>query len=146
MKGFILMRKGFEYNDEIMYEPEGGGGTPTKIFFQKDLAEVEMVQRNIKEFKETDLAEYTYDLEDILTVPEEDFKKFQSLLLEKYGKPKSTSKYNSGFGEYQLHPSASDEESLQFAKMVTVSFFEVMTADIDEQSHRDHKLDKVVNS
>ena len=48
MKAYIILRKGFEYNDEIYSQPDSGGGTPEKVFFTKEDAKQEILRLNIE--------------------------------------------------------------------------------------------------
>jgi hypothetical protein len=36
MKAYVILRKGFEYDDNIYSEFDGGGGTPHTIVFSKE--------------------------------------------------------------------------------------------------------------
>ena len=57
MNAFVILQKGFEYNDEIYSQPEsGGGGNPHKIFFTREGCSEEVERMNIKEFKETNIS------------------------------------------------------------------------------------------
>ena len=84
MKGYIVLQKGFEYNDEVYSETESGGGHPQKIYFNRETALEEVKRLNIKEFKETNISLYSYDIEDICEDIEE-LLNFCNSLKEKYG-------------------------------------------------------------
>src|SRR4051812_36679262 len=42
MKGYVIIEKNFEYNDEYYYEGEGGGGTPEHVYTDHLKAEQEL--------------------------------------------------------------------------------------------------------
>ena len=138
MIGYVVLQKGFEYNDEVYSESESGGGHPRKIYFNKQTALDEVKRLNINEFKNTDISLYSYEIEDICENPEE-LLDFCKSLIEKYGEIPSENNFDSP-DEYRLHPNANDEESEKYMDMVYISFYELSEADFDEQDIRDSKL------
>jgi hypothetical protein len=48
---FVLMEQGWDYNDEVYFQPECGGGTPNKIYTSEKEALAEMKRRNLKSMK-----------------------------------------------------------------------------------------------
>ena len=50
MKAYVILRKGFEYDDNIYHEYEGGGGSPDMIVFSKEDAIRKVEEMNIEEF------------------------------------------------------------------------------------------------
>ena len=138
MIGYIILQKGFEYNDEVYSEPENGGGHPKKIYFNRENALSEVKRLNIKDFKETNISLYSYEIEDICEDPEE-LLDFCKSLIEKYGEIPSENNFDVP-DEYRLHPNASVEESEKYMDMVYISFYELSEADFDDQDIRDSKL------
>lgn len=143
MKGYIVLQKGFEYNDEVYSETESGGGHPQKIYFNRETALEEVKRLNIKEFKETNISLYSYDIEDICEDIEE-LLNFCNSLKEKYGEMPSENNILDEPDEYRLHPSANDDESQKYIDMVYISFYELSEADFDEQDIRDSKLSTLI--
>jgi hypothetical protein len=139
MKAHVIVKKGYEYDDNIYSESEGGN--PELICFSKKDAEAKVNELNKQEFKTTSLSYYSYDLEDILNVDVEEYENFNKSLIEKYG---SIKKVGWGDTENILHPEANDEETEQYMEMVALSFYEVKPTDIDVQSFRDYKIDEVL--
>jgi hypothetical protein len=139
MKAHVIVKKGYEYDDNIYSESEGG--YPALICFSKEDAEAKVNELNKQEFKTSSLSYYSYELEDILDVDIEEYQKFNESLVEKYGPIKKV-----GWGDTEkiLHPDANDEETEQYMKMVCISFYEVKPTDIDVQSFRDYKIDEVL--
>jgi hypothetical protein len=142
MKAHVIVKKGYEYDDNIYSESESGGGSPELICFSKEDAEAKVKELNKQEFKTSSLSYYSYDLEDILKVDVEEYQKFNESLAEKYGKINKKNSWDDS--ENILHPMANDEETEQYMDMVFLSFYEVKPTDIDVQSFRDYKIDEVL--
>ena len=65
---YVICSAGFEYNDEIYYRPECGGGHPIKVFSSKELADKVCHELNFKEFMNQwgdELRNYSYSIENI---------------------------------------------------------------------------------
>jgi hypothetical protein len=142
MIGYVVLQKGFEYNDEVYSESDSGGGHPRKIYFNKQTALAEVKRLNINEFKNTDISLYSYEIEDICENTEE-LLDFCKSLKEKYGEIPCENNFDSP-DEYRLHPNANEEESEKYMDMVYISFYELSEADFDEQDIRDSKLSILV--
>jgi hypothetical protein len=67
---YVLMEAGWDYNDEIQFRPDGGGGHPKKVFSSKDKAQKECDNLNVKEFKKLfatgEIVEYFYNWDELL--------------------------------------------------------------------------------
>jgi len=141
MKAYVIMQKGYEYDDNIYNSTEGG--TPTKVFFNKEDAYLEKDRLEIKYMKETDITSYSYSIEDELKVEIDEVKSFLESLNNKYGTPAPLNKWDS-FGEFQLNPMASYEESKKFLKMHSVRFYEISEVEVDLPSLRDSQIDRIL--
>ena len=140
-KAYVILRKGFEYDDNIYSETEGG--SPSLIVFSKEDAMKKVEELNIKEFKECSLHEYSYDLEDSLNVEVSEYDEFNESLNTKYGKPESKNRWESF--ENRLHPMANEEETKKYMSMVKLSFYEAVETDIDVRSYREKKITEILN-
>jgi len=140
-KAYVILRKGFEYDDNIYSETEGG--SPSLIVFSKEDAMKKVEELNIKEFKECSLHEYSYDLEDSLNVEISEYDEFNESLNTKYGKPESKNRWESF--ENRLHPMANEEETKKYMSMVKLSFYEAVETDIDVRSYREKKITEILN-
>lgn len=140
-KAYVILEKGFEYDDNIYNEQEGGN--PSLIVFSKEDAKNKILELNINQFKKTSLTDYCYDMQDVLNVEIDEFDKFNESLVAKYGKIESNNKWESV--ENRLHPSADAEESKKFIDMVNITFFEVHETDIDTQSLREQQINSILN-
>jgi hypothetical protein len=141
MKAYVILKKGFEYDDNIYNESEGGN--PQIVCFSKEDAKIKVDQLNFEEYKIRSLTEYTYDLEDVLSVDVEDYEKFNESLVEKYGPIVATNRWNDT--ENILHPKASVEESKEYCKMTTLSFYDVVETEVDMESYRDYKIGEIID-
>jgi len=146
MKAYVILNKGYEYNDEIYSEPESGGGTPKKIFFTKSDAQKEVLKLNIEEMKETDIESYAYDLSDIVD-DIEGLKKFVESLDNKYGKPAPKNTWNRR-GDWTLNEKATEEESIKYMRQVNLSFYDIVETEVDEndfiKTFRESKLKEIL--
>jgi len=140
-KAYVILRKGFEYDDNIYNETEGG--TPDLIVFSKEDAKRKIEELNIKEYKESSLSDYSYDMENSLNVEYEVYQKFNESLITKYGKPEPKNIWDNNF-EHKLHPMANEEESRKYASMVNIVFYEMIETDIDTQSLREKQLNTLL--
>jgi hypothetical protein len=140
-KAYVILRKGFEYDDNIYSESEGG--SPSLIVFSKEDANRKVDELNAKEFKQCSISEYSYDMEDILTVEISEYDKFNESLNQKYGKPESKNRWESY--ENRLHPMANEEETQKYTNMVKLSFYEAVETDIDVRSYREKKITEILN-
>jgi len=142
MKAYIIMKKGYEYDDNI-YNPTDGG-FPQKVFFNREDAQAEIIKLEISEMKSEDISNFAYDLNEELNVEESEFLEFTKSLNEKYGIP--APKYSWDIpSEYQLNEKASEEESLKYLEMIQVRFFEIEEVEVDKSSFRDWKIESIIS-
>ena len=140
-KAYIVMRKGYEYDDNIYNQTEGGN--PQIICFSKEDAKAKVKELNIKEYMESDIRDYAYDLDDCIRVEWLEFENFNKSLAEKYGKIES--RYTWDNSENKLHPKANEDEINEYCKMVSISFYEVAEVDIDMASWRDKQVNNILD-
>jgi hypothetical protein len=141
MKAYVILKKGFEYDDNIYNESEGGN--PQIVCFSKEDAKIKVDQLNFVEYKKRSLTEYTYDLEDVLKVDVEEYENFNESLVEKYGPIVTTNRWDDT--ENILHPKASVEESKKYCDMTTLSFYDVVETEVDMESYRDYKIGEIID-
>ena len=142
MKSYVILQKGFEYDDSIYSESDGGGGHPKLVTFSKDEVDSKIKELNLIEYKITSIRDYTYEIEDILNVDEEEYLNFNKSLVEKYGP--ISKKYSWEDTEYMLHPSATDEECEKYVSMVSIDFYYAVETDIDIQSFRNERINNIL--
>ena len=140
MKSYVILQKGFEYNDEIY--SESGDGHPKLVTFTQDEVDTKIKELNINEYKSTSIRDYTYDMEDILNVDENEYLEFNKSLLEKYGPVDK--KYTWEDTEYMLHPLANEEECEKYSSMVSIDFYYAVETDIDIQSFRNERINNIL--
>jgi hypothetical protein len=144
MKAFIILNKGFEYNDQI--HSDSGGGTPRKVYFTREEAKKEIDKLNIAEFKSTDIEEYCYDISDIAN--ESKLQEIVEKLDAKYGKSYPKSAWDK-VGDYRLNENATFEESMEYMKCITrLTFYELVETEVDEsdfiKTFRESKLNEIL--
>lgn len=139
-KAFVVMKKGYEYDDNNYYEIDGGH--PKVILFTKEEADLRVKELNIKEYQEVSIRDFSYD-NNWLNVDYNDFSKFNKSLVEKYGKIPTNNHWEDT--EDKLHPSADESEINEYFKMVNISFYDVLEIDIDVSSYRDKKLRDILD-
>ena len=142
MKSYVILQKGFEYDDSIYSESDGGGGHPKLVTFSKDEVDPKIKELNLIEYKITSIRDYTYEIEDILNVDEEEYLNFNKSLVEKYGP--ISKKYSWEDTEYMLHPSATDKECEKYVSMVSIDFYYAVETDIDIQSFRNERINNIL--
>ena len=142
-KAYVVMKKGYEYDDEIYYENGDGGGHPSKIFFTKESSDAEVARLNIEKVRRNELYHYYHDIEDICD-DTEGLKELCESLNDKYGQDKNKNKYDDD--EYRLHSSATFEEAKAYYDMINLSFYEVVEVEIDQQDMRESQISSVLEN
>ena len=142
MKAYVILRKGFEYDDNIYHEYEGGGGSPDIIVFSKEDAIRKVEEMNMECFKTENIANYSYEIEDVLNVDKEEYEEFNQKLVEKYGVIERKDRWTSY--ENVLHPMANKEEAQLYDKMVNLTFFEFKETNMDMQSFREQRINETL--
>lgn len=142
MKAYVILRKGFEYDDNIYHEYDGGGGNPDTIVFSKEDAIKKVQELNIEEFKNENIGNYSYDFDEILNVDIEEYEDFNKRLVDKYGEIKKKDIWTSVHNV--LHPMANLEESLEYSKMVDLEFFTYKETNMDMQSFREQRINETL--
>ena len=105
-KAYIVMKKGYEYDDNIYNETDGG--TPKTVCFSKEDAIRKVKELNVNEYQVSSITEFSYEYEDCVNVEWDVFDSFNKSLIEKYGK--IPTKYNWDNTENRLHPLANEDE------------------------------------
>jgi hypothetical protein len=139
-KAYVVLKKGFEYDDNIYCEIEGGN--PSLIAFDKKGAEQKVYELNIKEYKQVNINNFSYQLDDLLNVDVEVYENFNKSLIEKYGEINKIAIWDRT--DNRLHPMANDEESKNYSEMVNLDFYEVVETDIDMESYRETKINSIL--
>ena len=140
-KAYVILKKGFEYDDNIYNEVDGG--RPSLVVFDKEDADQKVYELNIQEYKQLNITDYGYGLDEVLKVDEDVYTDFNKSLVEKYGEIAKQGSWDRT--EYRLHPMADDEESKKYAKMLEISFYEVVETDLDMKSYRDTKINSILD-
>jgi hypothetical protein len=140
-KAYVILKKGFEYDDNIYNEVDGGN--PSLVVFDKEDADTKVYELNIQEYKQVNITDYGYGLDEVLKVDEDVYYDFNKSLVEKYGEIKKQGSWDRT--ESRLHPMANDDESKNYAKMMDLDFYKVVETDIDMKSYRDTKINSILD-
>ena len=77
---YILMEEGWDYNDEVFFRAESGGGHPHSFYTNKEDADKECDARNIEKFKSLwesgEIREYCYGIDELLPYDKRKDKEF----------------------------------------------------------------------
>lgn len=145
MKAYVILQRGFEYNDEIYSDNEPGSGFPQTVFFTKPGALEQTRKLNIEEFKNRNISDYCYNIEDIC----DDVEKLKELVKQfkqKYGDcPPPKLVWERKPDEWRLHPDVTDEEAKQYTKLINLEFYEVIETEVDVQDMRESKIESIIN-
>ena len=145
MKAYVILQRGFEYDDEIYSNHESGSGFPQTVFFTKPGALEQTRKLNIEEFKTTNISDYCYEIEDLC----DDVEKLKELVKQfkqKYGEcPPSKSVWERKPDEWRLHPDVTDEEAKQYVKLINLEFYEVVETEVDVQDMRESKIENITS-
>ena len=141
MKGYIILEKGFQYNDEINSN-EGDGGMPVKIFLNKEFASKELYRLEIEKLKSINITDYCYQVDEIC----HNVDKLTSLcdtLNQKYGKPEKRTQWDH-LDEYRLHHLATEEESMKYYSLIDIQFYQIVESDFDQSDIIQSKIDHII--
>jgi hypothetical protein len=65
-KVYVILKKGFEYDDNIYNEVDGG--KPSLVVFDKEDADQKVYELNIQEYKEVNITDYGYGIDERLLI------------------------------------------------------------------------------
>jgi len=71
---FVVVEVGFDYNDEVYFQPECGGGKPIHIYSSKKKAEQEAQRLTIRRLRTTNPIEFGHGWDEISSLGESDLK------------------------------------------------------------------------
>jgi hypothetical protein len=134
---YVLMHEGWEYNDEVFFRAESGGGTPHSFFTKEEEAQSECDKRNLKDFKslwETgEIREYCYGIDELIHYNKrEDKEKLRALdkICEKIF-DKDFNEIGESFndGEDLKILSESDEDWKELMSHLTLNFWDVVAVE-----------------
>lgn len=129
--GYVVTEVGYEYNDEIYYQSESGGGTPVKVFLDKAKAQAEVDKMNLESLIGCEIGSYAYEFSDIVS-DEDAFMK----IIKKYVKKDDEVDLEDGYelGEWFSANAKefSQSDKKKIAKLVTLEFFTLTEVEIDD--------------
>jgi hypothetical protein len=120
-KGYILLKKGWEYDDETYSETEGG--KPVKIYLDKSKADEDKLNFEVKKFHNLDLYIYYYTLDEILKEGV-NLNQLESYLLANWP--------GIDLDVLSLPRSVTKEQIKGLMELITVEFFELVETEIED--------------
>jgi hypothetical protein len=138
MKGYIILEKGYEYDDNY-YNPSEGGH-PTKIFYTKPAALEAIDEYEFLAHTDRDVTNY-YGRDHMKS--EDDWRSMCESMTQKYGEMKS----NPWSGNYtRPNIKMTKEERKQYLSNFTeYLFYTIVETEFDTQDMRDHKINSVID-
>lgn len=140
---YVLMEIGWDYNDEIFFQPEGGAGYPSSFYLNEDEAEKECQTRNLDSFKNLwatgEIKEHCHSIEDLLQYERDvEKKKLRKKALDKtcekiFGKDFSELNDMLNDDESLESISKSDDDWKELMAFMRLTFWEVLT--LERGSH-----------
>ncbi len=127
-KAYVVVEKSYEYNDEVYYEPEGGGTHPLKVFLKSDKAQAELERLELAQWKNfsnnkwSGPGYYAYDFNELLVNPdsfEDDIEKLLGV--------KGEDKWDLPTPDKE----ASDEVWIEYMNLFDLAFHEIREIDLD---------------
>jgi hypothetical protein len=139
MKGYIIIEKGYEYDDNYYNPNEDGGGVPTKIFYTKQAAAEALSDYEFQAHTDRNITDY-YGKDYM-----KDEHKWESLcesMEKKYGEMKP----DPWRGQYKRpNIKMSKEERKEYLSLFTKNlFYTIVEAEFDTQDMRDYKINMVI--
>ena len=83
---YVLMEEGWDYNDEVYFRSDAGGGHPKVFYLSQEEADKECQTRNVASFRELwvsgEIREYCYGIDELLPYDDRKDKSLKKLLNE----------------------------------------------------------------
>lgn len=128
--GYVVTEIGYEYNDEIYHQSEHGGGTPVRIYLDKEKAQAEVNRLNMEAFVTCEIGQYAYDVSELVS----DMEEFEKIIkkYDKEGAVDLEDGYEMGewFSENASKFSKSDQKKL--LDLVQLEFYTLTEVEIDD--------------
>lgn len=128
--GYVITEVGYEYNDEIYYQSESGGGTPVKVYLDKAKAEAEIDRLNLESLVTCEIGQYAYNMSDIVS----DMPAFEKIL-KKYdteGTLDLEDEYELGEWFSAKASGFSESDKKKILKLVNLEFYTLAEVEIDD--------------
>lgn len=120
-KLFVVSEVGFEYNDEIYHQTKCTALNPVMAYRSKEAAEAEATRRNIAQFREVELYEYCYGVDELFSYKDHGARYEATQILSKYDDAcdEDAELFDAAI------KAASDEDLIQVIGLLRIKFFEV---------------------
>lgn len=128
--GYVITEIGYEYNDEIYSQNDSGGGTPVRVFLDKEKAQAEVNKMNIASLVSCEIGSYSYDLEEII----DDIPAFEKIISKYDLKKEVNVKESYDLGQWFASNASkfSESDKVKLLDLVTLEFFSITEVEIDD--------------
>ena len=128
--GYVITEIGYEYNDEIYSQNDSGGGTPIRVFLDKEKAQAEVNRMNIDSLISCEIGSYAYDLEEII----DDIPAFEKIISKYDLKKEVNMKESYDLGKWFASNASkfSESDKVKLLDLVMLEFFSITEVEIDD--------------
>jgi hypothetical protein len=112
---YVIQSIGYEYNDEINYVPESGGGHAKVVYLDEVAAKKKLMELEIKEWRRQDIGRYGYGIDEIADNVEEFQKALEAMGVD-----------SSDWWEAEIPETATDEQIKNLIRHSSIRFHEIV--------------------
>jgi hypothetical protein len=144
-KGYVVLKKGYEYDDSYYNAYSDGGGLPEIFFFDKGMAIASCKDLEVKQHLMENIEHYCGGDISCVVGNVSKLEVFLCSLVDKYGPIQPSTRYYE-VTKYSLHPSANPEEISKYLSFFNdYIFYGVVETNIDQSSFRDEVINHVIS-
>lgn len=112
---YVIQSIGYEYNDEVNYVPDGGGGHAVAVYFDEVAAKKKLMELEIKEWRKTDIGRYGYGIDEIADNVREFEKALEAVGVD-----------SENWWDAKIPETATDEQIKNLIKYSSIRFYEIV--------------------
>lgn len=112
---YVIQSIGYEYNDEVNYVPDGGGGHAVAVYFDEVAAKKKLMELEIKEWRRTEIGRYGYDIDEVSDNVDEFEKALEAIGVD-----------YENWWDAEIPETATDEQIKNLIKYSNIRFYEVV--------------------
>lgn len=132
--GYVVVALGWEYNDEVMYHGESGGGIPTRVCFNKQLAEKRAERSTAEDIRGEDLGRFGYSLDEVVST--ERYKELVEVLDLHNEEDNEDSDPESVLGSWwekgaKIDKNLSIEKAIEVARCLELEWYQVVEVEVE---------------
>lgn len=112
---YVIQSIGYEYNDEVNYVPDGGGGHAVAVYFDEVAAKKKLMELDIKEWRKTDIGRYGYGIDGV----SDNVREFEKAL-------EAVGVDSENWWDAEIPETATDEQIKNLIKYSSIRFYEIV--------------------